>query len=114
MRFIPQMKQKFFFRIALPLIFLSGLFFLMNKLGSTKYRNEQESKRKFNSKIVKIFRDYENHGTGTILLKNNIKYQVNDNIYDKLNIGDSLIKEKLNLKVIRKDTILNFDLTYKE
>lgn len=83
-------------------------------MESNEYKNEVESKREFKSKIVKIFRDRENHGAGTLLLKNNMKYQVNENIYYKLKIGDSLVKEKLNLKVIRQDTIMNFDLTYKD
>ncbi|CEJ67986.1 hypothetical protein SAMN05421866_1972 [Chryseobacterium oranimense] len=91
--------------ILILIVFFSGFYFLI-KTHPNHFNDT------VNSRIKKLYRDYDNHGQGTVLTAENKKISVKDIIYYKLKIGDSLIKQKksLSLKVIRKDSVFYFEL----
>ena len=74
----------------------------------------KNSHKKLNidSTVVKVYRDYSNHGSGSILLKNQEQFILPDNYYYKIQIGDSIVKDKNNnsMKVIRKDSIFFLEI----
>ncbi|GGP03256.1 hypothetical protein GCM10010992_10930 [Cloacibacterium rupense] len=90
---------------SILLFFLGGIYYLAN--DSTKSTNAI-----INSRVKGLYRDRSNHGQGTILMSDGKKIPIRDDFYYKIKIGDSLVKEKgkLTLKVIRKDSIFNFNL----
>jgi hypothetical protein len=91
---------------VLPTLLLVSILFLFIG-GSYLFLKNSHKKINIDSTVVKLYRDYNNHGSGTILLKNKKHFSVKDSFYYKIRIGDSIIKDRNNtvLKVIRRDSI---------
>jgi hypothetical protein len=104
--------------IFIPIILVIAIVSIFVKCGTNKdYYERYLSKDKYNGTITEKFRDYKNHGSGTLILKGNFnqktEFYADDwvHLWDLCNLGDSLYKKKgeLNLHLFRRneqDTIL--------
>jgi len=92
--------------VSIALLIFFGMFYFIIK----SYPNQINVN--INSKIKNLYKDYDNHGQGTVLMNDNKKLIVRDDIYYQLKIGDSIIKKEnsLNLKAIRGKSIFYLSL----
>lgn len=92
--------------VGLILIFLLGSIYFL-AIASSNGRNTI-----MNSRVKNLYRDYDNHGQGTILMNDGKKIPIRDDFYYDIKIGDSLIKEKnsLKIKIIRQDSVFYIHL----
>ena len=116
-RFKKNNMNKYNILFTIIMILFGVALFLFNKyINSNESINESRKEREFRGIIIRKYRDYDNHGSGFLVLKDSTKYcPLPSDIYYKVKIGDSLIKEKNNLKLIiyRKDSVFSFDLEQK-
>jgi len=101
------MKKKLFNNIIIVVVLVIFFAFVYFKL-----RNPVENIG-VKSVVIKTSRDYGNHGTGTIQMKNGEKLNIRDESYYKIRIGDSLVKEKNSelLTIIRNDSVFYINFT---
>ena len=104
--------------IFFPIVLVIAIISIFVKCGTNKdYYERYLSADKYNGTITEKFRDYKNHGSGTLMLKGNYNQKTKfyaDNwshLWELCNLGDSLFKKEgeLNLNLIRikeQDTIL--------
>ncbi|WP_336688410.1 MULTISPECIES: hypothetical protein [unclassified Chryseobacterium] len=90
------------------LLFFFGTFFFLIK------SHPNQINITINSKVKNLYRDYDNHGQGTVVMDDNKKLIVRDGIYYQLKIGDSLIKKEnsLKIKAVRGESIFYLNLEY--
>jgi hypothetical protein len=104
--------------IFIPIVLVIAIVSIFVKCGTNKdYYERYLSSDRYNGTITKKFRDYKNHGSGTLILKGNFnqktEFYADDwvHLWDLCKLGDSLYKKKgeLNLHLFRskeQDTIL--------
>ncbi|GEM_PF-2301085 len=92
--------------IGVSLLLLYGAFYFFS---GTSFLGKSIST---NSTVAGLYRDYSEHGQGTILMSDGTKLPVGDAFYYKIKIGDSISKRKNDpiLKVVRQDSVFYFNL----
>ncbi|MGQ2981930.1 hypothetical protein [Flavobacterium sp.] len=86
----------------ISMVFL-GLFFLVFLMPTQEktrnYVKEEVTKESYNGIVIKKYIDKSNHATPTVILKDGRELSFIGNIYDKINVGDSIVKFSGDIKM---------------